>query len=106
MLKTSPDFEWEYLFLIETMICRYSIWAKIDAALEHGKAVLEGRDKGNKYGVECPYCHATNVSSNNDSINRAVSTGLLGLASSKMGKTVERTTAAVHGNLFFSVSST
>lgn len=36
--------------------------------------------------IECPYCHATNVS-RIGFINRAVSTGLLGLASSKIGKT-------------------
>lgn len=32
--------------------------------LERGKAILQGRDKGNKFGIECPYCHATNVSKN------------------------------------------
>lgn len=36
-------------------------WAKIEAVLEYGKAVLECRDKRNKFGVECPYCHAANV---------------------------------------------
>lgn len=35
--------------------------AEFNAKLAHGKAALEGRDKGNKFGVECPYCHATNV---------------------------------------------
>lgn len=32
-----------------------------EAAIEEGKAIMAGRDKGNPYGVECPYCHATNV---------------------------------------------
>ena len=84
LVKTSPDFD-EYLFSHRDNDLQQH-WAKIDAALERGKAVLEGRDKGNKYGVECPYCHATNVS-RIGFINRAVSTGLLGLASSKIGKT-------------------
>ena len=26
-----------------------------------GQAIMEGTDKGNPYGVRCPYCHATNV---------------------------------------------
>lgn len=34
---------------------------KNGAALEHGKAVLEGRNKSNKFNIECPYCHATNI---------------------------------------------
>lgn len=32
-----------------------------EEAIAHGQAILEGRDKGNQFGVECPYCHATNV---------------------------------------------
>lgn len=83
-VKTSPEFD-QYLFdHRDEILAKKS--AELNAALEHGKAVLEGRDKGNKYGVECPYCHATNVS-RIGFINRAVSTSLLGLASSKIGKT-------------------
>ena len=26
-----------------------------------GQAIMEGTDKGNPYGVRCPYCNATNV---------------------------------------------
>lgn len=84
LVKTSPEFD-QYLFDHRDEILTKKS-AEFDAALEHGKAVLEGRDKGNKYGVECPYCHATNVS-RIGFINRAVSTSLLGLASSKIGKT-------------------
>ena len=29
--------------------------------LAHGEALLNGTDKGNPYGVRCPYCNATNV---------------------------------------------
>lgn len=76
LVKTSPEFD-EYLFnhrdhdLAERT-------AKIDAALEHGKAVLEGRDKGNKFGVECPYCHATNVRKITLT-NKAVHTSIFGI---------------------------
>ncbi len=59
LVKTAPEFD-EYLFSHRDHDLAERT-AKIDAALEHGKAVLEGRDKGNKFGVECPYCHATNV---------------------------------------------
>lgn len=52
-------------------------WAK----LEHGKAVLEGRDKGNKFGIECPYCHATNVKkiSTTSKVGGVALFGILGL---------------------------
>lgn len=29
--------------------------------IAHGKAIMTGCDKGNRYGVKCPYCGATNV---------------------------------------------
>lgn len=58
-IKSSPEFD-QYLFdhRDEDLFKR-----RIEnrAKLAHGKAVLEGKDKGNKFGVECPYCHATNV---------------------------------------------
>ncbi len=58
-IKSSPEFD-QYLFdhRDEDLSKR-----KMEnmAKLAHGRAILEGRDKGNKFGVECPYCHATNV---------------------------------------------
>lgn len=58
-IKSSPEFD-QYLFdHRDEDLHNRRIENK--AKLEHGKAVLEGRDKGNKFGVECPYCHATNV---------------------------------------------
>lgn len=32
-----------------------------NASIARGKAILEGKDKGNSFGVSCPYCHATNI---------------------------------------------
>lgn len=58
----------------------YEQLIKLSAALEHGKAVLEGRDKGNKFGVECPYCHATNVKKITDT-SKAVHTAIFGIFS-------------------------
>jgi len=58
-IKSSPEFD-QYLFdhRDEDLFNRRM---ENKAKLEHGKAILEGRDKGNEFGVECPYCHATNV---------------------------------------------
>lgn len=58
-IKSSPEFD-QYLFdhRDEDLFKRRM---ENKAKLEHGKAILEGRDKGNEFGVECPYCHATNV---------------------------------------------
>ncbi len=51
-----------------------------EKAIAHGKAVLEGRDKGNQFGIECPYCHATNVKKITNT-SKAVHTALFGLFS-------------------------
>lgn len=47
--------------------------------MEHGKTVLEGKDKGNQFGAECPYCHATNEKITNTS--KAVHTAVFGIFS-------------------------
>lgn len=39
-----------------------------------------------EHNIHCPYCHSTNVTKIG-TVNRAVSVGMLGLASSKIGKT-------------------
>lgn len=46
---------------------------------------ISQQDKNNSHGVICPYCGSTNISKIG-TLNRAVSVGLLGLASSKIGK--------------------
>ena len=58
-IKSSPEFD-QYLFdhRDEDLFNRRM---ENEAKLAHGKAILEGRDKGNEFGIECPYCHATNV---------------------------------------------
>lgn len=53
---------------------------KYNSALEHGKAVLEGKDNGNQFGVECPYCHATNVKKVTNT-SKAVHTAVFGIFS-------------------------
>ena len=82
-IKTSPEFD-PYLFehRKEDM---FNKRMSDEAKLEHGRAVLEGRDKGNNFGVSCPYCNATNVKKIGMG-SRMVSTGLFGLGSKKIGK--------------------
>lgn len=81
-VKTSPEFDL-YLFEHRDEILAQKS-AKFNAAMEHGKAILEGRDKGNKFGVECPYCQATNVKKISVS-SKAVHTAVFGIFS--LGKT-------------------
>ncbi len=83
LVKTSPVFD-EYLFNHRDEDIRAE-WAKSQAALARGRAIQEGRDKGNRFGVECPYCHATNVRKVSLA-GRAVSAGIFGLGSKKIGK--------------------
>ena len=59
LVKTSPNFD-KYYFDNAINIKGQKDEA-FNAKIAHGKAVLEGKDKGNKFGVSCPYCKATNV---------------------------------------------
>ncbi len=77
-IKSSPEFD-QYLFDHRDEDLRNRRMEN-RAKLEHGKAVLEGRDKGNKFGVECPYCHATNVKKITNT-SKAVHTALFGIFS-------------------------
>lgn len=83
LVKASPEFD-QYLFdHKDEILAKQS--AEFNAKMEHGKAVLEGRDKGNKFGVECPYCkskHTKKISTT----SRMISTSLFGLGSKKIGK--------------------
>jgi len=49
------------------------------------KAIQSGTDKGNKYGITCPYCKATNIEKIT-TIQRMFSVGFFGGASGKLGK--------------------
>lgn len=78
LVITSPEFD-QYLYDHRDADLAKD-WAKVEAAIDSGKAILEGRDKSNKFGVECPYCHATNVrkiSTTAKAVNAAIF-GLLG----------------------------
>lgn len=79
-IKTSPEFD-QYLFdHRDEILTKQS--AEFDAKMAHGKAILEEQSRVPK----CPSCGSNNISKIG-TINRIVSTGLFGLASSKIGKT-------------------
>ena len=59
LVLPSPNFDQYYFDHREEINMQQHM--EMDAILENYKAKKEGRDKGNKYGVSCPYCHATNV---------------------------------------------
>lgn len=83
LVKTSPEFD-QYLFdHRDEILAKQS--AQFNAAMAHSKAILEGKDKENSYGVSCPYCHATNIKKISTT-SRMISTGLFGLGSKKIGK--------------------
>lgn len=79
-IKSSPEFD-QYLFehRDEDLAQRRM---ENRAKLNHGKAVIEEQTRTPK----CPSCGSSNIS-NIGLVNRAVSTKLFGLASSKIGKT-------------------
>lgn len=80
LVKTSPEFD-QYLFDHRDEILSKKP-VEFEAKMAHGRAVLEEKSKTPK----CPSCGSTNVSKISV-VNRMVSTGLFGLASSKIGKT-------------------
>ena len=80
LVKTSPEFD-QYLFdHRDEILAKQS--AEFNAKMAHGKAILEEQSRVPK----CPSCGSSNISKIG-TINRMVSTGLFGLASSKIGKT-------------------
>lgn len=59
LVLTSPNFD-QYYFEHKDGI-KGQQDRELSAKMAHGKAILEGRDKGTPYEVTCPYCHSTNV---------------------------------------------
>lgn len=77
-IKTSPEFDQDLFDHRDEILAKRS--TEFSIKMEHGKAILEGRDKGNKFGVECPYCHATNVKKITNT-SKAVHTAVFGIFS-------------------------
>ena len=85
LVKTSPDFD-QYLFDNRERILREkSSGNPVSFYQENGE--IKARVVGSAANQpKCPYCGSTNISKIGV-VSRAVSVGLLGLASSKIGKT-------------------
>lgn len=79
-IKTSPEFD-QYLFEHrDEILAKQS--SEFNAKMEHGKAILEEQARTPK----CPSCGSSNISKIGI-VGRAASFGLVGFASSKIGKT-------------------
>lgn len=78
LVLTSPNYD-QYYF-DNAINIKGQKDADFNTKMQHGKAVLEGRDKGNQFGVKCPYCHATNVKKIT-STSKAVHTIIFGIFS-------------------------
>lgn len=75
-VKTSPEFD-QYLFdHRDEILAKKNL--EYDMAIAHGQAILEGKDKGNPYGVSCPNCKATNVRKITVT-NKAIHTSIFGI---------------------------
>lgn len=83
VIETSPNLDKD-LYRIKDEIIEAKN-DKLKAHTEAGKAILEGRDKGNKFGISCPYCHATNVRKVT-ATSKAVNTALFGIFGTKRHK--------------------
>lgn len=80
-IKTSPEFDQCLYKNRENNAMQHADdFDKYNSVLEHSKAALEGKDKGNQFGVECPYCHATNVKKITNT-SKAVHTAVFGIFS-------------------------
>ena len=79
LVKTSPEFD-QYLFEHrDEILAKQS--AEFNAKMEHGKAILEEKNRAPK----CTYCGSSNIRKIG-LLNRAISAELFGLGSKKIGK--------------------
>lgn len=83
LVKTSDVYD-EDLFNRRDDIM-FSIGNKMLEDMNRAEAFAKGRAGGGRFGIECPYCHATNVRKVSLA-GRAVSAGIFGLGSKKIGK--------------------
>ena len=78
LVKTSPEFDSSLFEHRDEDLARSN--AEWEAMYARTKAFQEGRDVGNPFGVECPYCHATNVKKIT-TVSKALHTALFGVFS-------------------------
>ncbi len=86
LVLTSPNFDQYYFDHREEILDELN--RKSDEDYAKWKQMLAknaGADRGNPYGITCPYCKATNIRKIG-LISRSVSAGIFGLGSKKIGK--------------------
>ena len=80
LVKTSPEFDQQAFDNRDKILAENN--ARYNQVMAYGKAILEEKSRVPK----CPVCGSANISKIGI-LNRMVSTGVYGLASSKIGKT-------------------
>ena len=90
LVFTSPNFNQYYFDHRDEIMTK--IYQEVNQEIDENIADLAriraknaGTNKGNPYGITCPYCKATNIRKIG-LISRSVSAGLFGLGSKKIGK--------------------
>ena len=83
VIRKSPEFDINLYNNRDSILAQQQ--QQQEEAIAHGKAVLEGKDKGNPYSVECPYCHATNVKKITTT-SKVVNTAIFGIFGTKRHK--------------------
>lgn len=89
LVKTSPEFDQQLFDNRDKILSQKN--AEYNRVMSIGKAIQNGANpkealKGNFNVTKCPSCGSTNISKIGF-VNRAVSVGIFGLASGKIGKT-------------------
>lgn len=86
LVFTSPNFD-RYYYDHRDEIMSDIIKKAFEGAedLARIRAKNAGTDKGNPYGITCPYCKATNIRKIGI-VSRSISAGIFGLGSKKIGK--------------------
>ena len=89
LVKTSPEFDQQRFDNRDKILSQKN--AEYNRVMSIGKAIQNGANpkealKGNFNVAKCPSCGSTNISKIG-LVNRAVSVGVFGLASGKIGKT-------------------
>lgn len=86
LVLTSSNFDQYYFDHRDELIGKFLKSVHEGAAdLARIRAKNRGTDIGNKYGITCPYCHATNITKI-DVLTRSFSAAIFGLGSKKLGK--------------------
>ncbi len=90
-IKSSPEFDKDLFnhrdeYLFKRMMATEAQLEHENSILEKRNKILEEYNKGNEYGISCPYCHSTNINKISTS-SKVMHTVLFGIFSiSRNGK--------------------